>query len=968
MKFSSLSIKNELSRSILTVFSDPEQSVSLIDESTILDKAQCLAKVDEYLEWINSFNIHSVMVLGAPSIDYLCLCYALIISNRCFIPLHPSTSAELIHNYLQRYPIDLLLVQTELGGEFSQTFRENKGFLYHQPEISRNACLVPGEILFTSGTTGFPKAVHYQFNTLFDYVNWCVDEFKLKQDDCFLCTSEFSFAASIRALFVPLLSGASLCFIDRHSSNKLQAIINGLLTKRITVLNLTPSLFKQLVRHLREQHLPECLKTVRLVLLSGEPIHAETINNWYEDINPQTVFYNLYGTTECLIPFYKKINAPLTENEALHLGNLRAGCDFKLISDSTKGYELYLTGNISTAYLDPDLSQASYFEISDRRFVKSNDFVTMQAAQLYFSGRSQRLVKRYGQLISLNQIEFVLKKAFPETGFVAVQEENRVLLFIESVENNRLLKQVKHHLQAHLPDYMHPNEFIFSQEFPLTTSGKIDYLRLKQQLVSAEVNHLSDYFRPFFGDREFDLKTRIGDLGLESVDYLEMAETIQKITGKWLDISKIKDTLPLSEIESCLKNVDEMPSESRSRVRLNPIQKAVYSRELYGLDKEGVYQIAFWCLKQNIDVKKLQIAIADTLANHFMLSSQLKWLDDDFYFVQSPLQASFQLTAPVFFGDKKLLSQLKTYVLRDQLVRVYVYKKKNRNFLVMAYHHIAIDGWSALLMREEIFRRYEGNFNRKQKRRDDILQLNQINEISVDINGNIEELRACLAPVSFGDYNHLGAIFKGASEKRNTCFMIEKNTIDGFSDKHKLQDSPYSVIFALLLQQAISKLAKTDKLFFYISFSNRNLPIPQVRDLLTNLAIGLPVFLGSSHLPLKERALELKNTLAVYFRMASYTSYSRILEHDLIPESIVDATKQPYMLVYTYINKLVQDSYTQNNYIDWDNSINWMNCEKIRIIFMRIYDMGDHFVFTLDTQMKTGMHECLLDEFNNLLK
>ncbi|MCW8451515.1 AMP-binding protein [Legionella quinlivanii] len=968
MKFSSLSIKNELARSILTVFSDPEQSVSLIDEATTLDKAQCLAKIDEYLKWINSFNIHSVMVLGAPSIDYLCLCYALIISNRCFIPLHPSTSAELIDNYLQRYPIDLLLIQAELGGEFSITFKENRGFLYHQPEIFRNACLVPGEILFTSGTTGFPKAVHYQFNTISDYVNWCVGEFELNQDDCFLCTSEFSFAASIRALFVPLYSGASLCFIERHSANKLQAIINGLLKKRITVLNLTPSLFKQLVRHLREQRLLECLKTVRLVLLSGEPIHSETINDWYDDINPQTVFYNLYGTTECLIPFYKKINASLTELEALHLGNLRAGCDFKLVSDSTKGYELYLTGNISTAYLDPELNQASYLEINDRRFVKSNDFVTMQAGQLYFSGRSQRLVKRYGQLISLNQIEFILKKAFPETGFIAVQEESKVLVFIESIENYRLLKQVRHHLQAHLPEYMHPNEFIFSQEFPLTASGKIDYLKLKQQLVSSKINHLTDYFRSFFRCREFNLETRIGDLGLESIDYLEMAETIQKITGKWLDISKIKDTLPLCDIESCLKNVDEISSPSRNRVRLNPIQKAVYSRELYGLDKEGVYQIAFWCLKQEIDTEKLQIAIAETLANHFMLSSQLKWFDDDFYFIQSPLQASFLLKAPVFFGDTKLLSQLKTYALRDQLVRVYVYKKKNRYFLVMAYHHIAIDGWSALLMREEIFHRYEGKLSRKQKRNDEVLHLNQINEISADAIGNIEELRACLASVNFGDYNHLGAIFKGASEKRNTCFMIEKNTIDAFSDKHTLQDSPYSVIFALLLQQAISKLAKTDKIFFYISFSNRNLPIPQVRDLMTNLAIGLPVFLSSSHLPLKERAHDLKNTLAVYFRIANYTSYSRILENDLIPESIVDATKQPYMLVYTYINKLVRDSYTQNKYIDWDNSINWMNCEKIRIIFIRIYDMGDHFVFTLDTQMKTGLHECLLDEFNNLLK
>lgn len=287
--------------------------------------------------------------------------------------------------------------------------------------------------------------------------------------------------------------------------------------------------------------------------------------------------------------------------------------------------------------------------------------------------------------------------------------------------------------------------------------------------------------------------------------------------------------------------------------------------------------------------------------------------------------------------------------------------------MAMAYHHIAIDGWSALLIREEIFRRYQCLPVESLNRAEEIRQLNLVNELVAASGHNIEVLRTRLLNLKFEAYNHLDAIFKGVLQKQNTCIKIEKRKMDAFAINHHIKDSTYSVVFALLLQQMVAVLAGTDKLFFYISFSNRNIPIPGIKSLITNLAIGLPVFLESSHLPLQARAAHLKDSLALYFKMTNYNLYNEIYENQIIPEYILNATQQPYLLVYTYINQLANDGYTQNYYIDWAQSSNEINYGNLKLIFLRVYDMGEEFVFTLDTQMKEGLHEVLINDLNTTL-
>lgn len=978
-----MDIKNNLAERILYALSDTNNHFSLSDDAIVLSRDACFKKIKHYIEWIRLMKINSVMVLSTPSIDALCLCYALVLSNKTYIPIHTSTSSELLETYLKAYQVDLLLVQPGLTNPFHCELKtkliedKDAGFFYYlSKEKNQLFCLIPGIVLFTSGTTKQPKAVHYHYNTLYRYLTWCLEEFKLSNEDHFLFTTELSFVASLRPLFVPTLAGASVSFIGNHSNNKLQLIVNVLLNKKITILNLTPTLCKILLQHIENSTSLQTLSSIRLILLSGEPIDIQVIHHWFTQIKEDIVFYNLYGATEYLVPFYKKINTPLQEKDRLHLGQLREGSDYKLLPDSTKGYELCVTGDISSGYVDTKPTKNDYVIIDNHRYIKTNDFVQRSNNELFFCSRSQRIIKRYGQLINLDQIEYVLKQSQNAIDFIALsdeQNENKIYLIIHgSPDDDKLLRQIKLNLTAHLPGYMHPTEYIFTKELPLTPSGKVDYLLIKKTFIHDEVYDFSDYFKPFFRGKDVNRNKKIIDLGLESIDYIEMADKFYKMAGKWLDVSKINNDTKISNIASCLVDLNVEKLTGLHAVRLNPIQQSVYKKELQNnTGGRSKCFVASFCLKSDLDIKKLERSITETLANHFMLTSKLDVIDNDYFFVRTKVQSNIRLRNPIFLS-RRALAKLNISIYSDGLVRVYLQKKRRQYFLIMAYHHIALDGWSAMMVREEIFQRYEGAHEIKPlKEANEIEYLNIANQFWPNHNDNTNELKLQLSRIIPNEYNQLDSYFSGFLQKQHACFSIEKDSVDRFAYKNKIHDTPYSVIFILLLYQIISNETGVNKLFFYTSFSNRNLPIPRIKELLTNLATGLPVFFDNTNWSIKEFAAQIKDNLTAYFKNMSYGNLVKIWQDEIISRSALSLQAQPYLIIFTYINKIVENTYTQNNYIDWNKSSSELNPgnekENKGKIFFRVYNMGSHFVINLNCQIRKELHNNLVKGLKELM-
>lgn len=216
-------------------------------------------------------------------------------------------------------------------------------------------------------------------------------------------------------------------------------------------------------------------------------------------------------------------------------------------------------------------------------------------------------------------------------------------------------------------------------------------------------------------------------------------------------------------------------------------------------------------------------------------------------------------------------------------------------------------------------------------------------------------------------------MFGGILKKQDTCFTLEKAKIDWWARENQIQDFPYSVIFILLLNRIIAQMTQVKKLMFYVSLSNRNLPVPHIKKLLANLATSLPVFFDSTGLSSKEFALQIKDNLTLYFKNMSFASLQEIWDHEIIDRSILLPSIHRYKIMFTYINKLVDKEYIQNKYIDWDQSTNELYSGKSKVyknnafVFFRIYNMGSHFIVSMNSQMKKNCHENMVNRLKEWL-
>ena len=216
---------NTLAQSLTKALLDNHNHCSLTSPVKKLNRSEFFREILGYIKWLDQMKVHTVFVMSSPSIEALCLCYAIILSNRVYIPIHRSTDSELIKIYLQEYQADLLVIEPGLASQLDYAFRrdllstEDQSFCYHMVNSSKTMSILPGIIFFTSGSTGKPKAIHYDYNTLNNYIAWCVKEFGLTPSDQLLVSSELSFIASLRPLFVPTLSSASTVFIEGQNAN-----------------------------------------------------------------------------------------------------------------------------------------------------------------------------------------------------------------------------------------------------------------------------------------------------------------------------------------------------------------------------------------------------------------------------------------------------------------------------------------------------------------------------------------------------------------------------------------------------------------------------------------------------------------------------------------------------------------------------------------------------------------------------
>jgi amino acid adenylation domain-containing protein len=351
--------------------------------------------------------------------------------------------------------------------------------------------LDPAYLIFTSGTTGRPKAVEVTRGGVASLIA-ALEELGAYDavPRVVAWNASVAFDASVQQ-WARVCRGDTVVVIDEDDRMD-PARLRVLLDKHaVTDLDLTPSHWELLRAVLLK---PGRNGAVLRLFMGGEPVPERT---WRElgDATAGGVLeaLNLYGPTECTVD----ATATWISGDTPHIGATLPGLRGYVLDDRLRQVhgggsgELYIAGpQLAQGYLNRRELTAARF-VADpygppgSRMYRTGDVVRRtSAATLQYVGRADRQVKFRGYRVEPSEIEAVLC-AHPGLASVAV------LVRAHEVSGERLVaycvpigpelppaEELLAHAARQLPDFMVPTDVVALPRLPLTVNGKLDVAAL----------------------------------------------------------------------------------------------------------------------------------------------------------------------------------------------------------------------------------------------------------------------------------------------------------------------------------------------------------------------------------------------------------------------------------------------------------------------------------------------------------
>lgn len=287
-------------------------------------------------------------------------------------------------------------------------------------------------LVYTSGTTGRPKAVVVDHQNAVNTLAGCAAQFAFDEKDRFLTLASYTFDIFFFELFLALVSGGQARLVSRDEL--LDARAMRPLLRSATCMQAVPGMMRQILNVLDGDGAGHGIcPSFRLVFTGGDTVPGALLVE-LQEVFPNAAVCVLYGPTETAMvcSWYvaprpaplagHPIGAPLPNVELAVLSN-----DGVPVDDREPG-ELYVGGlGVARGYLNRDeLTDERFVLLNDRRFYRTGDLCSWAGdGCLMFLGRMDNQVKIRGFRIELGEIEATLLQDDAVTEAVVVPREER---------------------------------------------------------------------------------------------------------------------------------------------------------------------------------------------------------------------------------------------------------------------------------------------------------------------------------------------------------------------------------------------------------------------------------------------------------------------------------------------------------------------------------------------------------------
>ena len=449
-----------------------------------------------------------VAIFVERSVDMVVSLIGVLKAGGAYVPLDPVLPGDRIRFLLADSGVSALLTHRSLANRLPATSGlivlldepfELTGPATPQARLNNEAADDVAYVIYTSGSTGVPKGVEVTHRNVARLLDSTQPRFGFGPGDVWTMFHSFAFDFSVWEIYGAILLGGRLVVVSHEVSRSPESFRRLLATEGVTVLNQTPSAFRQLIR--ADEAVGDAATaplTLRWVIFGGEALELQSLRPWFDRHGDQTPrLVNMYGITETTVHVtYREIRAAdLDQGQAASpIGRAISGWQIYLLDRVGQPVpvgvvgEIYVGGvGVARGYLNRPGLTADRFgpdafgEISGSRLYRSGDLARRRPdGELEYVGRADHQVKIRGYRIELGEIEASLARHAQVREVAVIVREDRagdprlVAYVVPRTGPGLPGSELRRHLKQTLPDYMVPAVFVSLSALPLTENGKVD--------------------------------------------------------------------------------------------------------------------------------------------------------------------------------------------------------------------------------------------------------------------------------------------------------------------------------------------------------------------------------------------------------------------------------------------------------------------------------------------------------------
>ena len=443
-------------------------------------------ELDELLTnyYVDFSKVKSIAVIMKRSPQMLWLLYKAFCSGITYIPIDPSEPVDKVNFILNQTQPDIVLCEE---------------YKYNYSKTRTNDYDNVGYILYTSGTTGSPKGVLINKESLVNFIDGVSEIIDFSERKKIASFTSMSFDIFFLESVMAIIKNMTIVLADEYEQKNPRAMSKLIYDSGVDMLQLTPSRLQLLLNYDRDLC---CLKNIKEIMIGGEPLSITLLQELQRKTEAR--IYNMYGPTEATI--WSTIG-DLTNSSSVNIGYPIKNTEIYIVDNDMnilpvgKKGEICIAGKgLAKGYHQKDVLTAEKFvclQNYNKKIVYKTGDIGKQNTDGTFEcfGRVDNQIKLRGHRIELEEIEAILNQYIGITCSLVcvhvINDVDKLLHVFYTGDKDIIIDDIKNYLNNKLSSYMVPDIYERIDDFVLTINGKIDR-KYYDDLLNSKTTHYNE--------------------------------------------------------------------------------------------------------------------------------------------------------------------------------------------------------------------------------------------------------------------------------------------------------------------------------------------------------------------------------------------------------------------------------------------------------------------------------------------